>query len=100
RIEIEIPYDVVNNFVYGVRSEAKEVSEYLLEEDNLPAVDDNRIYFPKSYFGDDREGYDVQLFTKNELISDVLKHYELSIEIIAEKGNSTFISRNSNPRLK
>jgi len=100
RIEIEIPYDVVNNFVYGVRSEAKEVSEYLLEEDNLPAVDDNRIYFPKSYFGDDREGYDVQLFTKNELISDVLKHYERFIEIIAEKGNSMFISRNSNPRLK
>src|SRR5690606_33073781 len=36
RIEIEIRYDVVNNFVYGVKSESKVVSDYLLSEDNLP----------------------------------------------------------------
>ena len=100
QIEIEIPYDVVNNFVYGVKSEVKIVSDYLVEEDNLPDVEDNRIYFPKSYFGDDREGYDVQLFTKNELISDVLKHYERFIEIISEKRNGMFISSDTNQRLR
>lgn len=100
RIEIEIPYDVVNNFVYGVKSEAKVVSDYLLEEDNLPDVEDKRVFFPKSYFGDDREGYDVQLFTKNELISDVLKHYERFIEIISEKGNGMFISSDTNQHLR
>lgn len=98
--EIEIKYDVVNNFMYGVKVESRSVSEYLLNEDNLPAVELNRNFFPKSYFGDDREGYDIQIFTKNELISDVLKHYERFIEIISEERNELFISSNTNHKLK
>ena len=100
RTEIEIKYDVVNNFIYGVKSDSKIISDYLLNEDNLPDIENNRTFYPKSYFGDDREGYDVQLFTKNELISDVLKHYERFIEIISEEKNEMFISSNINRRLK
>lgn len=100
RTEIEITYDVVNNFIYGVMSDSKIISDYLLNEDNLPDIENNRTFYPKSYFGDDREGYDVQLFTKNELISDVLKHYERFIEIISEEKNEMFISSNINRRLK
>ena len=100
RTEIEIKYDVVNNFIYGVMSDSKIISDYLLNEDNLPDIENNRTFYPKSYFGDDREGYDVQLFTKNELISDVLKHYERFIEIISEEKNEMFISSNINRRLK
>ena len=98
--EIEIKYDVVNNFIYGVKSESRIISDYLLNEDNLPDLEGNLSYYPKSYFGDDRDGYDVQLFTKKELISDVLKHYERFIEIISEERNEMFISSNSNRRLK
>lgn len=72
----------------------------MLDEDNMPDIENNRTFYPKSYFGDDREGYDVQLFTKNELISDVLKHYERFIEIISEEKNEMFISSNTNKRLK
>lgn len=100
RTEIEITYDVVNNFIYGVKSDSKIISDFLLNEDNLPDIENNRTFYPKSYFGDDREGYDVQLFTKNELISDVLKHYERFIEIISEEKNEMFISSNINRRLK
>lgn len=100
RTEIEIKYDVVNNFIYGVMSDSKIISDFLLNEDNLPDIENNRTFYPKSYFGDDREGYDVQLFTKNELISDVLKHYERFIEIISEEKNEMFISSNINRRLK
>lgn len=100
RAEIEIKYDVVNNFIYGVMSDSKIISDFLLNEDNLPDIENNRTFYPKSYFGDDREGYDVQLFTKNELISDVLKHYERFIEIISEEKNEMFISSNINRRLK
>jgi choline/glycine/proline betaine transport protein len=99
-IEIEIQYDVVNNFVYGVKSESKMVSDYLLNEENLPDIDKNKTYFPKAYFGDAREGYDVQYFTKNELISDVLKHYERFLGIISEERNEMFISSNANRNMK
>ncbi len=100
RIEIEIHYDVVNNFVYGVKNQSRTVSDYLLNEENLPDSEENLTFFPKSYFGDGREGYDVKLFTKNELISDVLKHYERFIEIISEERNEMFISSNANRRMK
>ncbi|MNL40349.1 hypothetical protein D3C87_1626920 [compost metagenome] len=53
-------------------------------------------YFPKTYFGDSREGYDVQYFTKNELISDILKHYDRFLKIIAEESNEMFISIENN----
>jgi choline/glycine/proline betaine transport protein len=91
---------MVNNFIYGVKNESKTLSDYLLDEDNLPDVEENQTYFPESYFGDAREGYDVRLFTKNELISDVLKHYERFIEIISEERNEMFISSNANQRFK
>ncbi len=99
-MEIEIKYDRINNFVYGVKSEKKLISEYLLNEENLPGSEENLVYFPKSYFGDNREGYDVKLFTKNELISDVLKHYERFMEIISEEKNSLFVSSDSNQRFR
>ncbi|TDS63622.1 BCCT family transporter [Myroides indicus] len=100
RVEIEIKHDMVNNFIYGVKNESKTLSDYLLDEDNLPDAEESQTYFPESYFGDAREGYDVRLFTKNELISDVLKHYERFIEIISEERNEMFISSNANQRFK
>lgn len=99
RIEIEIQYDVVNNFIYGVKSQSKLVSEYLLAEENLPDIDEHKTYFPKAYFGDGRQGYDVQYFTKNELISDILKHFERFLKIVSEERNEMFISSNANKKM-
>lgn len=100
RIEIEIQYDVVNNFIYGVKTQSRSVSDYLLTEENLPDYENKNTFYPESYFGDAREGYDVRLFTKNELISDVLKHYERFIEIISEHKNAIFISSDANQKIK
>ena len=96
KVELEIHHDIVNNFLYGVKSQKRVVSEYLVDDDNLPDLESKNTYYPKSYFGDTREGYDVQYFTENELISDVLKHYERFLEIIAEESNEMFISSDAN----
>jgi choline/glycine/proline betaine transport protein len=95
-LEIEIEHNIINNFKYGVRCQEKTVSEYLMEDKNLPDIKERITYYPKSFFGDTREGYDVQYFTKNELISDVLKHYERFFAIISEESNEMFISSNAN----
>ena len=100
KIEIEIKYDKINNFIYGVETTSKEVSSYLIEEDNLPDMQRKRIFFPKVYFGDTRESYDIQYFTKKELISDVLKHYERFLGILSEERNEMFISSNSHELLE
>ncbi|MBF8149908.1 BCCT family transporter [Winogradskyella sp. F6397] len=99
KIEIEVEYDLVNNFIYGVRNESKLVSDSLMNEQNINVVENNHVFFPKSYFGDEREGYDVQLFTENELISDVLKHYERFLGIVSDEKNQLFTSRNINKRM-
>lgn len=96
KINLEIHHDVVNNFIYGVMGQKRIVSEYMVDDDNLPDLDSNVTYFPKTYFGDSREGYDVQYFTKNELISDVLKHYDRFLKIVAEESNEMFISSDNN----
>lgn len=94
-VEIEIRHDIVNNFVYGVKSHSKTISESMIKDDNLPDVDESKTYYPRAYFGDAREGYDIQYFTKDELISDVLKHYERFLEIISDEDNEMFISINT-----
>jgi choline/glycine/proline betaine transport protein len=95
KIEIEIKYGVINNFIYGVESTSKKVANYLIDEKNLPDVQVNGTFFPKAYFGDTRESYDIQYFTKNELISDVLKHYDRFLDIVSEERNEMFISNDS-----
>lgn len=96
KIEIEIKYNIVNNFVYGVETTAKKVSNFLVDEVNLPDVQQEGAYFPKAYFGDTRESYDIQYFTKNELISDVLKHYDRFLDISSEQKNEMFTSSDFN----
>lgn len=96
KIEFEIKHKVVNKFLYGVRVSKSKVSEQMIEDENLPDMETSIRYFPKSYFGDTREGYDIQYFTKNELISDVLKHYERFLSIISEESNEMFVSSEGN----
>lgn len=96
RLELAISHDVVNDFIYGVKSEKRVVSTFLVNDENLPDLESKTTYFPKTYFGDSREGYDVQYFTMNELISDVLKHYDRFVNIVAEEANEMFVSSNIN----
>ena len=96
RIELEIKHGLINNFLYGVKVQAKTVSEYLVEEENMPELVKNKAYYPMAYFGDTRKGYDIQYFTKKELISDVLKHYERFLAIVSEETNEMFTSNDAN----
>ncbi len=100
KIELEIKYDVINNFIYGVETTSKKVSNFLVDEDNLPDIGTKGTFFPKAYFGDTRESYDIQYFTKNELISDVLKHYDRFLDIVSEESNEMFISSDSNEKME
>ncbi|WP_432221635.1 BCCT family transporter [Flavobacterium sp. TMP13] len=99
KIEMEIKYDVINNFIYGVETTSKKVATYLIDEDNLPGIQLSGTFFPKAYFGDTRESYDIQYFTKKELISDILKHYDRFLGIVSEENNGMFISSDSYEQL-
>lgn len=91
RVELLIGHDAINNFKYGVRTQPKNISDFLINEENAPVIDSNKIFIPQTYFGDDRRGYDIQYYTKTEIISDVLKQYERFLSLSEETKNEIFI---------
>lgn len=41
---------------------------------------------PTTYFSDGRIGYDVGYMSQNELIADMLKHYERYLSLLGDVG--------------
>jgi choline/glycine/proline betaine transport protein len=87
---LTIKHEQLEDFTYGVRSESKIISEFLMNEDNIPGLDRNKTYIPKTYFGDNRVGYNIEYFNKNEVIADALKQYERFIQLSSEVKNELF----------
>ncbi|MBG6233618.1 choline/glycine/proline betaine transport protein [Pedobacter sp. CAN_A7] len=90
-VQLTIKHDVIEDFTYGVRCQSKLISDFLVNEENIPGVDINKTYIPKTYFGDNRMGYNIEYFNKNEIIADALKQYERFVELSSEVKNEMFI---------
>lgn len=93
RVELIVKYENVEDFVYGVQTEFEEIPDYVNEEANMPNQDKNKNYIAKAYFGDNRKGYDVLLFTHNELIGDVIKHFDRYLKIVSISDNELFVRK-------
>ncbi|XHN74159.1 BetT protein [Lonepinella sp. MS14437] len=76
KIEFEVIKENLRNFLYGIECQSRELSDLVVDDNNVPNIDESKIYEPITYFIDGRQGYDVQYMTKEELIADVLKQYE------------------------
>lgn len=84
-VELEIPHDQIWNFRYGVAAEKKAISDYLIDEDNTPDIDNNTQYLPVTYYSDGRKGNDIQYLSKEEIIADVLREYDRFLSIVADE---------------
>ena len=85
-VELVIQKELMRDFMYGVKSIGREVSEQLINDDNLPHIQHSMTYEPYTYFFDGRVGYDVQYMDKDELIADILKHYERYLSLLDDVG--------------
>ena len=85
-VELVIQKDLMRDFMYGVKSISREVSEQLINDDNLPHIQHSMTYEPYTYFFDGRVGYDVQYMDQDELIADMLKHYERYLSLLDDVG--------------
>jgi len=83
-LELEIPHDQIWNFRYGVAAEKRVISEYLIDDDNTPDIDNNTQYVPVTYFSDGRAGNDIQYLGKDEIIADILREYDRFLSIVAD----------------
>ena len=85
-VELVIQKHLMRDFMYGVKSIGREVSEQLINDDNLPHIQHSMTYEPYTYFFDGRVGYDVQYMDQDELIADMLKHYERYLSLLDDVG--------------
>ena len=85
-VELVIQKELMRDFIYGVKSIGREVSEQLINDDNLPHIQHSMTYEPYTYFFDGRVGYDVQYMDQDELIADMLKHYERYLSLLDDVG--------------
>ncbi|UXD70441.1 hypothetical protein MUK51_03910 [Sphingobacterium faecium] len=84
----------MTDFQCGVGSQLEEISDFLLEEKNAPEIGTMKTHVPMTYFGVERQGYDIQYFTKNEIISDFLKQYQRFLSLSSHEKNEIFIGSN------
>jgi choline/glycine/proline betaine transport protein len=89
-VALTIKHELIEDFVYGVQTQSKTISSFLVQEDNVPDVKGTKRYIPRTYFGDNRPGYSIEYFTQNEVIADVLKQYERFLELSSEVRNEIF----------
>jgi choline/glycine/proline betaine transport protein len=87
-IELEIPHDQIWNFRYGVSAEKRAISDYLIDDDNTPDIENDTQYLPVTYFSDGRTGNDIQYLGKKEIIADVLREYDRFLTIVADEEKS------------
>ena len=85
-VELVIQKELMRDFMYGVKSIGREVSEQLINDDNLPHIQHSWTDEPYTYFFDGRVGYDVQYMDQDELIADMLKHYERYLSLLDDVG--------------
>ena len=85
-VELVIQKELMRDFMYGVKSIGRDVSEHLINDDNLPHIQHSMTYEPYTYFFDGRVGYDVQYMDQDELIADMLKHYERYLSLLDDVG--------------
>ncbi|QIW16685.1 transporter [Pasteurellaceae bacterium RH1A] len=85
-VEIVIKKESMRDFMYGIKSVSREVSEQLINDENLPHIQHSTTYEPMTYFFDGRTGYDVQYMSHNELIADILKQYERYLSLLDNVG--------------
>lgn len=85
-VELVIQKESMRDFMYGIKSVGHEVSEQLINDENLPHIQHGTSYQPYTYFFDGRVGYDVQYMDQDELIADILRQYERYLTLLDDVG--------------
>nr|WP_314900377.1 BCCT family transporter [uncultured Deefgea sp.] len=85
-MQLVVEQDRLRDFVYGVKCTQQAVPDFALANEALPLSSQPVTFEPTTYFVDGRKGYDIQYFTEEEMLADILKQYErhLSLSLNAD----------------
>ena len=83
-VRLTLPDPEMRDFVYGVKSLHRPVSVYLVREAARSGPREE-VFEPMTFFADGRTGYDVQYLRREEMIADILRHYERHRAVLADQ---------------
>ena len=82
-VRLTLPDAQMRDFVYGVKAVHRPAPVFLVREAAKPSESDE-IYQPMTFFADGRLGYDIQYLRREEIIVDILRHYERHRAVLAD----------------
>lgn len=82
-VRLTLPDPEMRDFVYGVKSLHRPAPVFLVRE-AVKSSAREEIYQPMTFFADGRLGYDVQYLRREEIIVDILRHYERHRAVLAD----------------
>ena len=74
-LRLTIPDPLMRDFVYGVKVQERTLPVFLVREAAKSSAN-TQVFEPITFFADGRLGYDIQYLRPEELIADILRHYE------------------------
>lgn len=74
-LRLTIPDPSLRDFVYGVKAVSRAVPVFIVREASRQDERD-QVFEPMTFFEDGRQGYDIQYLRGEEIIVDILRHYE------------------------
>ncbi|NMM78243.1 BCCT family transporter [Acidovorax sp. SRB_24] len=83
-VRLTLPDPQMRDFVYGVKAVHRPVPVYLVRE-AARSGQREEVYAPMTFFADGRLGYDVQYLRREEIIVDILRHYERHRTVLADE---------------
>ncbi|NDP61857.1 BCCT family transporter [Polaromonas sp.] len=74
-LRLTIPDPALRDFVYGVKAVSRAVPVFMVRE-AARETERDQVFEPMTFFEDGRQGYDIQYLRPEEIIVDILRHYE------------------------
>ena len=82
-VRLTLPDPEMRDFVYGVKAVHRPVPVFLVRE-AAQSSETEEVYVPMTFFADGRLGYDIQYLRREEIIVDILRHYERHRAVLAD----------------
>lgn len=87
-VPVDIKSDETSYIELNVNSAHKQAFRYGIRCESVELDEDETRFDPITYFADGRKGYDVKFMHQDELITDMLRQYELYVSLLKDRNNN------------
>ena len=95
-VQLRMPDPEMRDFVYGVKAVRRAVPVFIVRE-AARDVERSHVSEPITFFADGRPGYDIQYLRPEEIIVDILRHYERYRSVMTDRRTELLNRAPSHP---